>query len=160
MDGRATASIVLLEDEALIALDIADQLQNAGFAIAETFSTCAAALEWLSVHTPDLAILDIQLRDGDCEEVAKALNERKVPFVVHSGMFPGADGHSSIFLKGEWITKPSAPEDLTKAVKALLASRNALKARQPRKRRAGGHNPGRTAAGANKWLQTISQQDD
>ncbi|RUX84693.1 response regulator [Mesorhizobium sp. M7D.F.Ca.US.004.01.2.1] len=159
MDGRATASIVLLEDEALIALDIADQLQNAGFAIAETFSSCAAALEWLSVHTPDLAILDIQLRDGDCEEVAKALHERKVPFVVHSGMLPG-DSHSSIFLKGKWITKPSTPEDLTKAVRALLASRRALKARPQRERPTGGHNPGRTAAGADTRLQAISQRDD
>ena len=148
MDRRATASIVLLEDEALIALDIADQLQNAGFAIAETFSSCAAALEWLSVHTPDLAILDIQLRDGDCEEVAKALHERKVPFVVHSGMSPCDHSHSSIFLKGKWITKPSAPEDLTKAVRALLASRRALKARPQRERPTCGHNPGRTAAGA------------
>jgi DNA-binding response OmpR family regulator len=130
MDGRATASIVILEDEALIALDIAGQLQNAGFAIAETLSTCAAALEWLSVHTPDLAILDIQLRDGDCEEVAKTLYERKVPFVVHSGMLPDDDSHSSIFLQGKWVTKPSAPEDLTKAVRALLASHNAPKARR------------------------------
>lgn len=130
MDRRAAASIVLLEDEALIALDIADQLQNAGFAILETFSTCAAALEWLSVRTPDLAILDIQLRDGDCEEVAKALYERKVPFVVHSGLLPDDDSHSSIFLHGKWVTKPSAPEDLTEAVTALLASHNAPKARR------------------------------
>ncbi|RUY98562.1 response regulator [Mesorhizobium sp. M7A.F.Ca.CA.001.12.2.1] len=99
-------------------------------AIAETLSTCAAALEWLTVHTPDPAILDIQLRDNDCAEVAKALHKRQVPFVIHSDMLPDDYSHSSIFLNGKWVTKPSAPEDLIEAVTALLASRCAPKARR------------------------------
>ncbi|WP_051371497.1 response regulator [Mesorhizobium loti] len=66
MDTETAVSVVLLEDEPLIAIDIEDQLQSAGFNIVKVLSTCAEALEWLQDHSPDIAILDLErsLRSG------------------------------------------------------------------------------------------------
>ena len=44
-----------------------------------------SAEEWLSVHNPDVAILDIMLQDGNSAELAKKLCGRGIPFLVVSG---------------------------------------------------------------------------
>ncbi|UVK54909.1 response regulator [Mesorhizobium sp. AR02] len=118
MDTETAISVVLLEDEPLIAIDIEDQLQSAGFNIVKVLSTCADALEWLQNHSPDIAILDLELRDGACEAVAHMLMDRKIPFIIHSGILPQL--HDPIFLSGQWVMKPSAPEELAKAIHAAL----------------------------------------
>ena len=65
--------VLVLEDEALIALNLQDELQDAGYEVAGPFTTCAAALEWLQTETPDTAILDAALKDGPCREIALEL---------------------------------------------------------------------------------------
>ena len=39
--------VLVLEDEALIGLNLRDDLQDAGYRVEGPFNTCAAALEWL-----------------------------------------------------------------------------------------------------------------
>ncbi|PZV33857.1 response regulator [Mesorhizobium kowhaii] len=121
MDRQTCASVVLLEDEALIALDVEYSLRNAGFNVLGVFSSCAATLEWLKTNSPDVAVLDIDLRDGDCVSIAKVLCARKIPFVVHSGSPASSGYHDPIFLKGKWVAKPCSPSDLADAVTASLA---------------------------------------
>src|SRR3954467_6754360 len=83
VDGKPL--VLLLEDEALIALNLQDELQDAGYRIAGPFTTCAAALAWLQTATPDTAILDAALKDGPCREIALELSRREVPFLIYSG---------------------------------------------------------------------------
>src|SRR5215204_2879076 len=45
--------ILLAEDEAIIAIDLADSLTTAGFDVAEPFATCAEAKGWLKTGAPD-----------------------------------------------------------------------------------------------------------
>src|SRR6478609_10310805 len=45
---------LVLEDEAMIALNLQDELQDAGYRVAGPFTTCSAALEWLGTATPDM----------------------------------------------------------------------------------------------------------
>ena len=77
--------VLLLEDEALIALNLQDELQDAGYEVAGPFTACAAALEWLQTVTPAMAILDAALTDGSCREIALELTRRRVPFLIYSG---------------------------------------------------------------------------
>ncbi len=65
--------VLVLEDEAIIALDIEGILTDAGLDVAATLSSCAGAVEWLTANRPDVAILDIDLQDGSCEHVAQRL---------------------------------------------------------------------------------------
>jgi DNA-binding response OmpR family regulator len=111
--------VLVLEDEALIALNLQDELQDAGYAVASPFTTCAAALEWLRTETPDVAILDAALRDGPCREIALELTRREVPFLIYSGH------HEDCELLAEfhhitWIEKPVPSEVLVHACQQLL----------------------------------------
>ena len=118
MPGQAQVAMVLiLEDEALIALDVEAALQEAGFATVVTGSR-ADANEFLVAHRPDAAVLDIRLSDGDCVMVAERLLELGVPFVVHSGA-ARHDQHP-IFSFGKPVGKPADPREIVGIVRSLL----------------------------------------
>jgi DNA-binding response OmpR family regulator len=69
----------LAEDEAIIALELTDSLQAAGFDVAGPFATCAEAEKWLKTGQPEAAILDNLLKDGPCDALASDLSKRGVP---------------------------------------------------------------------------------
>jgi DNA-binding response OmpR family regulator len=111
--------VLVLEDEALIALNLQDELQDAGYAVAGPFTTCAAALEWLRTETPDVAILDAALRDGPCREIALELTRREVPFLIYSGHHEDCEFLAE-FHHITWIEKPVPSEVLVRACRQLL----------------------------------------
>jgi DNA-binding NtrC family response regulator len=115
MDARTKRTLLILEDEPFIALDVADAFRNTAYNVL-TLGSCSEAMNWLQFRTPAVAILDISLRDGECTEVAATLVERQVPFVVHSGY---VDGASEVFSQGRWIDKPAQPHAILDAVDAL-----------------------------------------
>ena len=63
---RRRPLILVAEDEAIIAIELADSLTRAGFDVAGPFATCAEAEEWVKIGKPDAAILDNLLKDGPC----------------------------------------------------------------------------------------------
>ncbi len=111
--------ILVLEDEALIALNVQDELQDAGYEVAGPFSTCSAALEWLRMTTPDMAILDATLKDGPCREIALELSRRGVPFLIYSGHEEDQQLLAE-FHHLTWIEKPVPSEVLVRACQQLL----------------------------------------
>ena len=121
MDTSSNSSplVLVLEDEALIGLNLRDDLQDAGYRVEGPFTTCAAALSWLETATPDTAILDAALKDGPCREIALELGRREVPFVIYSGY------HEDRQLMAEfpdvtWVEKPVPPSVLIEACQQLL----------------------------------------
>jgi DNA-binding response OmpR family regulator len=116
-------TVLLLEDQPLIALDVEDLLESAGHPHVRHLVSCADAEGWLEANTPRFAILDPQLEDGFCTEVARILTERQVPFIVYSGDLEGAEEEGSPFQNGEWLFKPARPEDLVAAVRRNFAPR-------------------------------------
>jgi DNA-binding response OmpR family regulator len=113
-------SIVILEDEAFVALDLEEVLGDAGFKVDGIFSSCAAALEWFERNSPDVVVMDIELADGDCVKIATLLEVRGIPFVVHSASFASSGFHDPVFLHGVWVTKPASPCELRNAVQTAL----------------------------------------
>ena len=77
--------VLVAEDELLIAMDIIDELSAAGFGTMGPFATRTQALDYCRTHTPDCAVLDVRLQDGDCFPLADYLAEHHVPIVFHSG---------------------------------------------------------------------------
>ena len=57
--------ILVVEDEALIALEALGHLEEWGYRIAGTAGTAKAALDIALSQGPDLALVDINLRHGD-----------------------------------------------------------------------------------------------
>jgi len=78
--GRKTQAVsagvvLLLEDEALIAMDVEQTLAAEKLAVV-CFASAADGVHWLESNTPALAVLDIGLIDGDCDEAAATLTRR------------------------------------------------------------------------------------
>ena len=113
--------VLILEDEAIIAVDLQDELQDAGYSIGGTFTNCADALSWLATNTPDVAVLDTVLKDAHCGEVARELAERKVPFLIYSGHREDRELLAE-FHDVRWIEKPVPPSVLIEECKQLLGS--------------------------------------
>ena len=69
--------ILVVEDEALIALETMGHLEEWGYPVAGTAGTAKDALGIAHTEGMDLALVDVNLRDGDNGiAVARALKER------------------------------------------------------------------------------------
>ena len=111
--------VLLVEDEALIALGLKDDLETAGYGVAGPFHRSSDTLDWLQQHTPDVAIIDIHLRDGSSIDLARVLRHRNVPFIVFSG--DKRDGRVSDAFEGaRWLSKPVSSHHLLETVADLV----------------------------------------
>jgi CheY-like chemotaxis protein len=77
--------ILIVEDEALVAMILEDQLQELGLAIVGCCATVAEAIKLLDADTPDAAILDVNLGGQFVYPVADRLIDRGIPFVFVTG---------------------------------------------------------------------------
>ena len=78
------ARILVVEDEAFIALDLVMAIEDAGAIPVGPAATVAEALELISHDPPDGAILDVNLPDGNVGPVLDAL-ANIAGVVVHTG---------------------------------------------------------------------------
>ncbi len=78
-------SILIVEDEPLIAMMLEDFLESLGHAVRATCDTVTDALREVEKGGFDLAILDVNLKGENVWPVAQMLRERSVPFVLATG---------------------------------------------------------------------------
>jgi|SRR6056297_1775517 len=81
----ADRSVLVVEDEALIALDLEATLSEAGWTVIGPAGTGARALELLKGDLPHVACLDLNLGSGTSHDLARTLIARDVPVVFISG---------------------------------------------------------------------------
>lgn len=109
--AAAERRILVIEDEALVAMLVEDALSDAGFAVIGPARTVAEALELLAQHSPTAAVLDLNLGGENSLSVADALAARRIPFLVATGYgsagLPPAHRHVPV------LPKPYDPADLT-----------------------------------------------
>jgi DNA-binding response OmpR family regulator len=77
-------SILVVEDEPFIAIDIAQSFEHTGAAMTTT-NTLRHALLLAEHDGLSAAILDHALGDGDSSELCARLKERGIPFMIYSG---------------------------------------------------------------------------
>ena len=77
--------VLVVEDDGLIAADMADVLINAGYDVVGPSGVVADALALLETVGCDIAVLDINLGWDTSEAVACSLRDRGTPFLVVSG---------------------------------------------------------------------------
>jgi DNA-binding NtrC family response regulator len=93
---RARPTVMIAEDNPLIVESYEDAVTDAGLSVAGSFLSCKSAEDWLSVHAPDVAILDIALQDGNSAELAKSCAAGKFHFSSSPVIRPNRTG-SMIF---------------------------------------------------------------
>ena len=81
----ATRSILIVEDESLIAMMLEDFIDSLGYQVAGTEDTVEGALALAEQGGFDLAILDVHLNGKSCWPVADALADRDIPFILATG---------------------------------------------------------------------------
>jgi DNA-binding response OmpR family regulator len=111
-------SVLIVEDEPLIALDIHAALSAVGASIIAATSG-AEALELVRMAEITVAVLDINLGDRDCSAVCRALTQRKIPFLFYTG-------HPDAGLLTQWpdasmLIKPAQTSVIVARVAALVA---------------------------------------
>jgi DNA-binding response OmpR family regulator len=111
-------SILVIEDEPLIGMDIRQALEQAGATVTQT-TTVRHALILIEHDGLSGAIMDHALADGDSAQLCVRLKERGIPYVSYSGFDPvkGADPAAP------WIGKPASMDSLLSALATLLAGR-------------------------------------
>lgn len=115
-----SARILVIEDGVLIAMEISDALETAGFEVVGLCHTVAQALDCLAQpDCCDAVVLDANLRNESAQPVAGALMQLRVPFVVVSGYSSQQlpDGLAAAPL----LTKPLRTDDLITQLRHILA---------------------------------------
>jgi CheY-like chemotaxis protein len=92
-------SILIVEDEPLIAMMLEDFLESLGHHVVGTCETVADALGYVDAGGFDVAIIDVQLKDGEkVWPVADRLAEAGTPFVLATGghLEPAPAAHARV----------------------------------------------------------------
>ena len=110
--------VLIVEDEALVAMLVEDIMLDAGAEVAGPAATAAEALALLATALPDVAVVDVNLGGHTSEPVTRALAESGVPFLVATGY--GAAGLAALPPGGSVIAKPFEAEALVERLAALL----------------------------------------
>lgn len=132
------ADIVLLEDDLILADQLAEILEGEGHAVI-SFSAVAPALAYFEAHAVDLVIADIFIHAGPQKEAEggvtliskiKQIYGRRTPVLAISGAFYANGGtHDTSTIMRETamtvgasaiLAKPFTPEDLIARVEKLL----------------------------------------
>jgi DNA-binding response OmpR family regulator len=109
--------VLVVEDEFFIALDIGQQLQDAGFEVIGPAPSVEKALNLMSEKGCDAAVLDINLGGETSEPVARKLQEKDRPFVVLSGY---TDHQQPWFGGAPVLSKPLRMADLVAALRGCI----------------------------------------
>ena len=112
LEGR---SILIVEDEPMIVMDITQAFEGTGAALTTT-NTLKHALILVEHDGLSGAILDHALGDGNSSLVCRRLKERGIPFMIYSG-YNTVEGPCKEALH---ISKPAADGVLVAAMEGLI----------------------------------------
>jgi len=113
LSGR---SILIVEDEPLIAMDITGAL-NSARATVLTATTLQEGLRLAEHPALSAAILDLILGDGDAVALCTRLTERGIPFIVYSGYDAVPAGCKPAAI----VKKPACLDALLRSIARVLA---------------------------------------
>lgn len=112
--GREIGNVLVLEDDPVVGLALAEALRAAGARSVETCATMYAALGTLERLTPDVVVLDVRLADRSdgwaFVELLPLLGPRGPQVIFATGspdLIP-----AEIAARGTVLAKPFAPDEL------------------------------------------------
>ena len=114
MTGQAAKRVLIVEDEALLALHLEDLLTDLGHQVVGHAMRVDVAMELARAGDIDFAILDINVAGTKSFPVADILCERSVPFTFATGY--GAEGLMDGYRDFPVLRKPYTQKDLERTI--------------------------------------------
>ncbi|WP_126976982.1 response regulator [Frigidibacter oleivorans] len=113
-------TIMVVEDEALLALDLAMTFEDLGSTVAGPCYRIESALDLVARVAIDGAVLDVDLNGETIFPVARALQKNGVPFIFHTGR---ADCSALIaeFPEAMLCPKPTTPDRIAHNLAEAMA---------------------------------------
>jgi DNA-binding response OmpR family regulator len=119
--GLADRRVLVVEDEYIIALNLASELADRGAVVIGPVGMVKSALDAIENADLDAAILDLNLRGRKAFPVADALADRHVPFVFATGC-EISDGVPARHANVPRFEKPTPPCIICGALEAAIAA--------------------------------------
>jgi DNA-binding NtrC family response regulator len=108
-------SVLIVEDEAYIALDLAAGIEQAGGCVVGPVATVREALAIVASRQVEAAILDVNLPDGQVGPVLGLLSARGTTVVLHTGVGLPPD-IATLHPELPVFKKPTRPSVLTEYI--------------------------------------------
>lgn len=122
-EGKTKASgprrVLVVEDEGLLAIEIASALSEAGFEVVGPAASVARALDLIRQQGCEAAVLDINLGTETSEPIARRLTAAGTPFVTISGY--AREQQPDAFRKSLLLSKPLRLDRLVAELQSCLS---------------------------------------
>lgn len=114
-----TCTILIVEDDPFIAMDLQDTFEDAGFQVLGPVASVDKGLSIIRTKKPDVAMLDYNLGRETSIPLAQELDEADVPYAFLSGQIDRVVT-SELREEKKVITKPFNPKALIRYVHKLV----------------------------------------
>jgi CheY-like chemotaxis protein len=112
------ASILLVEDEAIIRMMLVDMVEGLGHKVVAEAGSIGTGRSLAEIETYDCAILDINIQGISILPVAEVVRKRGLPLLFLSGY--GPEGVPEGFRGVPVIAKPCSSEALGRSIESVL----------------------------------------
>jgi len=116
MSSFADKTVLVVEDEPIVAMHTEDLLSALGFVNIVVVGGVRRAVEALAAFSIDLAVLDINLNGEKSFPIAERLTERSIPFLFATGY----SDQKTPFPDAILINKPFSSENLESGIRTIL----------------------------------------
>jgi PAS domain S-box-containing protein len=116
--GLSGKRVLVIEDEPLVAMDIASRLSEAGCEVIGPAGTLELARSFIESAEIDAALVDANLAGDPVDELAAALTRRKVPFAFVTGY--GREALPQGFREAAMIGKPFTEKALLATIERIV----------------------------------------
>ena len=118
-----SGSVVLVEDEVMIRMMVADMLEELGYQVAAEAGDISEAIRLAETAEFDIAILDVNVNGKVITPVAELIKARGRPFVFATGY--GSSGLPELYRDRPTLQKPFQLENLGRVIADTLKGQTA-----------------------------------
>ena len=122
--------ILVIEDEVLVAMDVAEILAEQGCEVMELAATIESARAAIALNNFDAALLDANLGGSPVDELAAALTRLNIPFAFLTGY--GRESLPEAFRHAPLVSKPYSESELLSTLVACLSKESSVISLRPK----------------------------
>jgi len=119
-----TRTILIVEDDPFIAMDLQDTFEEAGYTVLGPVAAVAPGLQIISQTQPDVAMLDYNLGRETSIPIAQKLDAASVPYIFLSGQVESVIAANNTEQR-KVFKKPFDGEQIIAFVDSVLEARQA-----------------------------------